>query len=348
MNMDKKYTIKDIAQMAGVSKGTVDRVLHKRGKVSEEALKKINEVLDVIDYEPNLIARNLKNNKVYRIYILLPDPKMDPYWAPCIKGIEDARQEYKAYNFAIETFFFNPEEKKSFLKINETVLEKSPDAVLLAPLFHKEALEVIKKYEELNIIVNTFNNQVQSDAIKGFFGQDLYRSGRIAAKLMESIVSKGQIAVIHIDESIKNAVHMQEKERGFRNYFNEKEKEGYVITTLKLKSQNVEINFSNFLKENPDLSGIFVSTSKAYQIAKIISENNKDKIAVIGYDLIDNNVTYLNQGVIDFLIHQNPKRQTYFGVTSIIEFFLFGKEIPSTILLPIDIANSENASYYIA
>ena len=38
--MNKKYTIKDIAQMAGVSKGTVDRVLHKRGKVSEDALKK--------------------------------------------------------------------------------------------------------------------------------------------------------------------------------------------------------------------------------------------------------------------------------------------------------------------
>ncbi|WP_414654827.1 LacI family DNA-binding transcriptional regulator, partial [Flavobacterium sp. UBA4854] len=54
--MDKKYTIKDIAQMAGVSKGTVDRVLHNRGKVSPAALEKINEVLNVIDYEPNLIA----------------------------------------------------------------------------------------------------------------------------------------------------------------------------------------------------------------------------------------------------------------------------------------------------
>ena len=88
--MDKKYTIKDIAKMAGVSKGTVDRVLHNRGKVSPTALDKINEVLNVINYEPNLIARNLKNNKIYRICVLLPDPEIDPFRLPCVNGIQDA------------------------------------------------------------------------------------------------------------------------------------------------------------------------------------------------------------------------------------------------------------------
>ena len=41
--MIKKYTIKNIAEMAGVSKGTVDRVIHKRGKVSKNVLKKVTE-----------------------------------------------------------------------------------------------------------------------------------------------------------------------------------------------------------------------------------------------------------------------------------------------------------------
>ncbi|MEQ8422636.1 MAG: LacI family DNA-binding transcriptional regulator, partial [Arenibacter algicola] len=45
----EKYTIKDIAQMAGVSKGTVDRVLHKRGKVSKNAFEKVDKVLKEID-----------------------------------------------------------------------------------------------------------------------------------------------------------------------------------------------------------------------------------------------------------------------------------------------------------
>jgi LacI family transcriptional regulator len=345
--MEKKHTIKDIAKLAGVSKGTVDRVLHKRGKVSPAAFEKVNEVLKVIDYEPNLIARNLKNNKIYRISILLPDPKIDSYWLACISGIEDAVKEFKAYNLNIRIFYFNPEKKKSFLKTSETVLELAPDAVLLAPLFHKETLEVIQKYDANNIIVNTFNNQVESSLVKSFVGQDLFKSGRVAAKLLDSIVDAGQIAIIHFDESYKNAIHMQEKEKGFRTYFEEKENSSHSITTLKLKNPNVELNFNAFLTENPDLSGIFVTTSKAYQIAKMIGEAKGKKIKVVGYDLIDENVAYLQQGIIDFMIHQNQKRQAYLGVTSLVEYFLFQKEIPEKILLPIDIANSENAEYYI-
>jgi LacI family transcriptional regulator len=345
--MEKKHTIKDIAKLAGVSKGTVDRVLHKRGKVSPAALEKVNEVLKVIDYEPNLIARNLKNNKIYRISILLPDPEIDPYWLACVKGIQEAIKEFKAYNLSIVIFYFNPEKKKSFLNTSETVLELDPDAVLLTPLFNKETLEVIQKFDANNIIVNTFNNQVESSLVKSFVGQDLFRSGRVAAKLLDSVADEGQIAIIHIDENYKNAIHMQEKERGFRSYFEEKESSSFILTKLKLKNPNVELNFNNFLNENPDLSGVFVTTSKAYQIAKLIRESEGKKIKVVGYDLIDENVAFLEQGVIDFIIHQNQKRQAYLGVTSLVEYFLFQKEIPEKILLPLDIVNSENADYYI-
>ena len=344
--MDKKYTIKDIAKMAGVSKGTVDRVLHNRGKVSPTALDKINEVLNVINYEPNLIARNLKNNKIYRICVLLPDPEIDPYWLPCVNGIQDAKTEFKAYSVIIETHYFNPESTKSFLSTNEKIINQSPDAVLIAPLFHKETLEIIKQYDELNIMVNTFNNQVESSSIKSFVGQDLYKSGRVAASLMNLILPKGQIAIIHIDESLKNAVHMQKKEQGFRNYFEEKNLSDFNLTTLKLKHSNIETKFTAFLEEHPNLKGIFITTSKAYQIASLLTSAKDKKIAIIGYDLIEKNVNFLKKGLVHFLIHQNQKRQAYLGVSTLVEHFLFRKDIPETILLPIDIINVENASFY--
>lgn len=343
--MNKKYTIKDIALLAGVSKGTVDRVLHKRGKVSEKALEKINKVLDEIDYEPNLIARNLKNNKFYHICVILPDPTIDKYWFPCIKGIEKASKKFKAYNLAVDTYYFDPESTESFLSVNETVLNLAPDAVLLAPLFYKEALNVVNNYNTSGIIVNIFNNQVQAAGIKSFVGQDLFRSGRVAAKLMDLVINNGQIAIIHLDETYENAVHMQEKERGFRDYFSEKENLVHKITTLNLKDPNVENSLTSFLNETPNLSGIFVTNSKAFKIAKVISATNL-KIAIIGYDLMDENVNYLNQGKIDFLIHQNQKRQVYLGISSLVEHFLFDKEISDTNLLPIDIVTSENADFY--
>jgi LacI family transcriptional regulator len=86
----KSIRIKDIAQLAGVSVGTVDRVLHNRGRVSEDALTKVMGVLDQIDYKPNLIARTLGANKTYRIAALMPDPKQDPYWAYSRSGLTQA------------------------------------------------------------------------------------------------------------------------------------------------------------------------------------------------------------------------------------------------------------------
>lgn len=345
--MIKKYTIRDIAEMAGVSKGTVDRVLHNRGKVSEIALTKVNGVLDEIDFKPNPIAKNLKSNKVYHICVLLPDQKQDPYWDPCITGINDVENELDAFGVSIETLFFNPVSTKSFLDANALIQSKSPDAVLLAPLFLKETLIVLEDYNKLGILVSTFNNKIDSEFIKSFIGQDLFQSGRVAAKLMHSIMQKGNIAIVHIDEKYKNAVHMQQKEKGFRRFFKETQEFTGDIIPCKLKHPNFESPLIKFLEQNKNISGIFVTTSKVHQVAKVIQEVNLPNIALIGYDLLNENVDYLKNGVIDFLIHQNPKDQAYIGLKYLVEYFLFEKNIPDQILLPIDIINSENVRLFL-
>ena len=320
--MRKTYTIKDIAAMAEVSKGTVDRVLHKRGKVSQKALERVNDVLDKIDYQPNIMARNLKNTKIYRICVLMPNPVSDPYWRPCIDGISEAKNEYKSFNITIEVYFFDPSSTISFIETNDSLLKTTPDAVLLAPLFYLETVSIINNYNSLGIISGTFNNQLELNNISTFVGQDLFQSGRVAARLMDLLIKKNSsIAIIHIDEDVNNALHMQEKERGFRKFFDEYE--NFKLITLKLEQPRIEEEFTSFLKAHSDLAGIFVTTSKAHQIAEIISNTKIKKIAIVGYDLLKSNVEYLNNKMIDFLIHQNPRKQAYLGTSLLIEHFIF-------------------------
>jgi LacI family transcriptional regulator len=64
--------LQDIAELAGVSTGTVDRVLHNRKGVSQKTKEKIQAIMDEYGYQPNLIARQLKNNKILKIGVLLP------------------------------------------------------------------------------------------------------------------------------------------------------------------------------------------------------------------------------------------------------------------------------------
>lgn len=345
--MKKNYTIKDIAELANVSKGTVDRVLHKRGKVSQKALDSVNAILSEIDYQPNLIARNLKNNKAYRVCILLPNPKSDAYWIPCMDGINDAKNEFKSFNVIVETYFFEPNSTSSFFETNEILLESNPDAVLLVPLFYKETLEVIDNYNSLGIISGTFNNQIKSKRINSFVGQNLFQSGRVAARLLDLLINEGLIAIIHIDEEYENALHMQEKEQGFRNYFKDNNHKKIHLKTLNLKYPNLKQALIDFLNNNSNLKGIFITTSKSYQIAAILSEMKNKKISIVGYDLLKQNIEFLNNKLIDFLIHQNPKRQAFIGTSALIEHLIFDKKIEKEVLLPIEIINSENARDYI-
>ena len=60
-------TINDVAKAAGVSKGTVDRVLHNRGEVSKKSKEKVLRVIEELGYKPNLYASMLASQKKHTI-----------------------------------------------------------------------------------------------------------------------------------------------------------------------------------------------------------------------------------------------------------------------------------------
>src|ERR1044071_5471682 len=103
---EKTIRIKDIARLAGVSIGTVDRVLHKRGKTSQEATSKVLSVLQKMDYKPNFIARNLGSNRELRSATLIPHAPTDEYWIQCEKGLQDAANNWGHFNLTIEPYLF--------------------------------------------------------------------------------------------------------------------------------------------------------------------------------------------------------------------------------------------------
>ena len=74
--------------MAGVSAGTVDRVMHNRGEVSEASRAKVQKILDEINYQPNMFAIGLAAKKKYSIYCLIPYYKENDYWYSVAEGIK--------------------------------------------------------------------------------------------------------------------------------------------------------------------------------------------------------------------------------------------------------------------
>ena len=348
----KNVRIKDIAQLAGVSVGTVDRVLHNRGRVSEVALKKVLTVLDQIDYKPNLIARTLGSNKTYRIAALMPDPDQDPYWASSKRGIDQAQTEWMRYGVNVVPCFFNLYDKDSFCEVAEGVTSDPPDGILIAPIFYHETLPFFKRFQSIGIPYVLFNTNIEEVASLSFIGQDLYQSGKVGGELMHLALreEQGVLAVLHINEDLGNSVHLAEKERGFRDYFHGHCQNGFDILTFNLyNSSEISLDgqLSDLLNEQ-SLKGIFVSTSKGtYLAAGFIERNNREDLKVVGYDMLDENVRYMQKGVINFLIHQNPKRQAFLGIHHLVGHLILKKEAPAHELLPLEIISPQNINSYL-
>ncbi|HEX8041853.1 MAG TPA: LacI family DNA-binding transcriptional regulator [Chryseosolibacter sp.] len=348
----KTVRIKDIAQLSGVSVGTVDRVLHNRGKVSDVARKKVLSILGQIDYKPNVIARTLGSNKTYRIAALMPNPEQDPYWAFSKAGIDQAQAEWLRYGLNVVPYFFNLYDKDSFNSVAEAVADSHPDGILIAPIFYHETLPYFNRFQEMGIPCVLFNTQIEQVPSLSFIGQDLYQSGRVGGELMDLCLrgESGSVAVLHLNEDLGNSVHLAEKERGFRDYFENAKHSRFEVKTLNVynpPASMFEDQLGAFL-EDLSVRGIFVSTSKAtYLIASYLERKKKTWIRLIGYDMLEENIRFMKHGVINFLINQNPKRQAFLGIQHLVSHLILKRTPPDSDLLPLEIISPENIHSYL-
>ncbi|QNF34509.1 LacI family DNA-binding transcriptional regulator [Adhaeribacter swui] len=350
--MEKKnIRIKDIAQLAGVSIGTVDRVLHNRGKVSEEALQKVLSTLREIDYKPNLIARTLGTKKVFRIAVIIPDPAQDEYWAQAHLGIQHAAVEWNQYDVKVETYFFDLYHHESFLQLTQAAHVNKPDGIVLAPIFYHEALHFLHQCQASKIPFVIFNTNLPEIHPLSFIGQNLFDSGRVAAELMSlGQTAPGAFTVLHVNEASENSIHLLDKQKGFEHFFKVKNQPDFKISALDINEteENQLQEHLQILLSDAEIKGLFVTTSKGTAaIAAILKKLNRTDIRLIGYDLLPENIQHLQAGTIDFLINQNSRHQTFLGIQHLANYLFLKKEPPATNLLPLEIISRENLNSYL-
>jgi LacI family transcriptional regulator len=344
--------IKDIALKAAVSTGTVDRVIHNRGRVAVDVKTRVLKIIEELNYEPNLMARMLGSKKEYHFAALFPDHNYDAFWIAPKYGIEKAEQDFKQYNVFVEQYVFNPQDVKDYVKKATELTLKKPDGILLSPIYYKETLPFFEKWNADGIPFVLFNTQIADFDPLSYIGQDSYQSGLLAAKLAHYGNPDGcSMLIAHIDEKMSNAQHLVKKEQGFRNYFAQNNLDHkYKILNVELtrSSRSGFIKTLDALIESTfDLKQIFVTTSQAYDIAKYLEQRHINHIKLIGYDLIPPNLHYLNNGAISFLINQNPKGQGYWGIYQLAEHLVFKKEVPMIKYLPLDVVTKENLNYFL-
>lgn len=349
---NKKARIKDIAKLAGVSIGTVDRVLHQRGEVAEKTRLKVQRILEETSYSPNLMAQVLKSNKRYHIVSLLPHPSdQNLFWNRHPLGMKRAISELAHFPVTLSQITFDIMSEEDFQSKTETVRKLNPDGVLLAPIFKSESSLFCSLLQKSGIPFVFIDGLVEDTGFLTYIGENTFQSGRVAAELTGMINPPGtDILIVTIARNIKNVPHLSRRSEGFTDYFSGNGFNRGEIRNLIIPEPTAECVgavLDGIITEKPRTGSIFMTGSRSYLIAEYLLKKKITNVNLIGYDLIEPNVRYLKKGFTRFLIGQRPEEQTYQGIRKLFDY-LYLRKVPERIeYLPVDIITSENVDFFL-
>jgi LacI family transcriptional regulator len=348
----KKSRIKDIARMAGVSIGTVDRVIHNRGEVAEKTRLKVQRILKETNYSPNFMAQVLKSKKRFHLVSLLPEPAEDnSFWKKHPLGMIRAIEELDPFPVTLSQVTFDMQNEEDFQEKTGNVLGLKPDGVLLAPIFKSESISFCTRLQKEKVPFVFIDEYIEDTDFLAYIGEDIFQSGRVAGQLTDLVTpEKSDILVVTIARNIRNVHHLTSRTEGFLSYFRKSGKnkgKKIIINVPDPSSADIKNAIDKAFLDNPGIGSVFITGSRSYLIALYLEKEGLNSIDLIGYDLLDLNVKYLKSGSIRFLIGQRPEEQTYKGIKKLFEY-LSQHKIPDKIeYLPVDIVTSENVDFFL-
>lgn len=202
--MPARITIKEIAKKANVSIGTVDRVLHNRGRVAEKTKDKILAIAKKGNYQSNIYARHLKLNRTYELAVLLPDD--NPYWDKHRMGAERASRELSNMGVSVSYHLIDNTTEESRYGAIQSALISNPDGLIITPTMMKEGGKPLETLSELEIPYVFVDSAAETAKYLSFIGQDAFQSGRLAGQILSSpfvknakfVVLTYTLSLIHI------------------------------------------------------------------------------------------------------------------------------------------------------
>lgn len=349
--MTEKIRIKDIAKRAGVSVGTVDRVIHKRPNVSVGALKKVKKVLKEMNYQPNVYASALAYNKSYTFYILLPKHASEAYWDEIEEGAIKAVEMRRDFNISLEIMYYSRLNSESFVETFQSCLLKNPDGVILVPYTLDLTQQFTDVLHEKNIPFVLLDSYMPDLKPLSFFGQDSFQSGSFAAHmLMLFTQSEKSIAIIKQTIEGRMPSRQQEyREKGLRAYMtnNYPEINIYEVNLpLDEERKQYEYILDDFFIEHPDVHHCISLNSKAHLVGEYLLKKSKKDIQIVGYDVVLKNVECLKKGSISFLIAQHAYQQGFASIETLFRHIVLKRKVQIVNYMPIEFLTKENIDFY--
>lgn len=320
-----RITIRDIAEQAGVSIGTVDRVIHNRGHVDPEKEELIKTICDQAGYQPNRLAKGLilrGQNK--RIAVIINSPEYNTFSKLVKKGVDAAEKEFQDYNVSFDFYFLdrNPgEQQKEYLKNMD--LEKY-SGMIIKPARDKEVEGLIRNIISNRMPVLICTSDTNIEGAIGFVGQNYSRDGRLAAEMLCTCFRRPlKVGVLTPRKIYSSRV---ERTEAFCSYL--KERIGGETKTLELSPDNKEAygEVLDFLRSTPDVEALYSHVNHVKLVLRAVRKLGlSEKIYLFTFGERESVQEWLCNDSILFAVEENPFQHGYLSGKLMMEYLLSNK-----------------------
>ena len=320
-------TLQQIAEAAGVSRGTVDRALKDRGRIRPEVAKNIKRIASEMGYHPNMAGRALAMSKhSVKIGVVMQSAET-PFMKKVLEGIEDAKAESERMGIEVIIKKLKGIDATKVIEEMKLMQAKGCKGIAIVAVEDEDLKKLTQEFADTGLPVVTFNSDLDDSGRLCFVGQNALQSGRTAAGLMAEILPDGASVQV-ISGYPLNRSH-RNRSNGFIKELAAIRKDVKLLDIQYAFDDNKTAGniTEEMLKLDPDLKGIYLAASGAEGVCDVIKKNGlAGKVKVISNDLTTRNIQQLKQGLIQFILDQNAYVQGYSPIMILFDKLFDGKD----------------------
>ncbi len=317
-------TIKQISEICGVSRGTVDRVLNNRGRVKPQTEQLVRNAAAQLGYVPNIAGRALAaKKKAYTIGCIV-NAEGNVFFDEVLRGIRRIETELADYGTRILLKTMKGYDTKRQLELIEELVPQI-NALVITPISDPEIEARINELCRSGMCVVAMNTDIENTGRLCYVGSDYYKGGETACGML-GILTGGNAKIGMLTGSVRVLGHAQ-RIAGFRNVASRKFA-GFEIVDVAETNDDEIVAYDVtrlMLEQHSDINALYVVAGGVYGVCRaVLSMRMKKKVKIICFDKTPTTVEMMKKGVIAATICQQPYTQGYRSVRIAFDYLVSG------------------------
>ncbi len=303
-----RVTAQDVAEAAGVSLATVDRVLNNRKGVREVTIKRVTAAMDRLNFVRDQTAANLARGRSYTFTFIVPAGET-AFFSEIRAELDIAKRHVGKERININMMTVPPLDPGAIVDTIDSLGDSIGEGLALVAVESQVVRDAIARLRDRGVRVVSFISDIPNSGRERFVGIDNVAAGRVAAGLLERFVSprSGDVAVVAGSGTLRDHV---ERRMGFEQVMRTECPHLNVLPWIEGEELAgvVEEKLSKLMAENPNVVGIYSLGGGTRGVIDAI-EAAEQELSVVTTELSEHTRAALISGSVDAVLVQDPSHE---------------------------------------